>query len=253
MEMLKTKAILLKYHNYGESSRIYTFFTRDVGKVKLDARGARKSKKRMLTTIDLLTYHDVTFRLDTRKSIQTLADMKPLDAFFNIRTDLNKLSLALYFSDLVSEFFKEYECNEKVFDELLGLLVKLDKEPLDLALIPVFMMTVLEEAGLAPNLGTCIKCGDTLGKKGANNINFIVSKGGCVCELCNTKKIKNRISLGTLKALTLARDANVKKSGRLKFTAQSVKESTRILSEFIRYNLGKRPKSYEYLHKLSLI
>jgi DNA repair protein RecO (recombination protein O) len=252
MRLITTKAILLRYHDYGESNRLYTFFTRDFGKMTLDAKGARKSKKRQFTMIDLLTHIDVTLRENPKSDINMLYSIADPEPFFNIRNDLKVISAALYFADLVSEYFKDNEKCEPVFDDLLDFLIRFDKGHFTPADIPVFQLKLLERAGYAPELNSCIKCSKPLNKKGMGGLNFYVSKGGVVCELCNTKKVKNPVSLGTVKLLTLAKGARVRDLNRIKFTKSALTESMKILSEFIDYNLGKRLKSYEYLKKMGV-
>jgi DNA repair protein RecO (recombination protein O) len=52
MPLFKTNAIVIRSFNYGESDKIVTFFTKDFGKIKGIAKGARRSKN--LEAFDLL-------------------------------------------------------------------------------------------------------------------------------------------------------------------------------------------------------
>ncbi|MBW2672896.1 MAG: DNA repair protein RecO, partial [Deltaproteobacteria bacterium] len=48
----KTPAFVLHFLNYGEADRIVTLFTREFGKLKGIAKGARRSKKRFANAIE---------------------------------------------------------------------------------------------------------------------------------------------------------------------------------------------------------
>ena len=48
----KTKAIVLRSIDYGESDRILTFLTDDFGKLKGIAKGARRSRRRFANALE---------------------------------------------------------------------------------------------------------------------------------------------------------------------------------------------------------
>jgi DNA repair protein RecO (recombination protein O) len=254
MEHHETTAVLLRYYNYGESSRLFIFFTRDFGKVKLIAKGARKSKKRHLTTIDLLTYQRIHFKEKEHRELQSLDSIKMIEPFLNIRGKLSVISIVLYFAELIDEFFKEQEKNEQMFDNFLTFLIRFDKGFFRLSDIPIFQLKVLENAGLAPNLTSCINCGSPLDKYPDKSLRFNNAKGGCICEECfgnpDNKFYGKKISLGTIKNLNLAKNSPLKNLGRVNFTKSTLKEAIEVLSEFIKYHLNKSLKSYEYLQRI---
>ena len=46
MPLLKTKAVILRSHRWGDADRIVTFFSLQFGKIRGVARGARRQKSR---------------------------------------------------------------------------------------------------------------------------------------------------------------------------------------------------------------
>lgn len=249
----ETSAVLLRYYDYGESSRLFVFFTRDFGKVKLIAKGARKSKRRHLTTIDLLTFLQIQFKEKEHRELQSLESIKIIEPFSNIRGKLSVISTALYFADLIGEFFKEYEKNEKMFDNLVIFLKRFDKGLIKLSDIPVFQLKVLENAGLAPDFTSCVNCERPLDKSAKKILYFDNAKGGCICNECSLaydkKSYGRKISLGTAKILNLAKTTPLKNLDRINFTKLALKEAMSVLSGFITYQLNKSLRSYEYLQK----
>ena len=61
MALFTTHAIVTHSFNYGESDKIVTFFTKDFGKVKGIAKGARRSKKRFQNALDLFSHLRLIF------------------------------------------------------------------------------------------------------------------------------------------------------------------------------------------------
>ena len=251
MEALETLAILIKYYDFGESDRLFVFFTRDFGKLKLIAKSARKSIKRQLTSIDLATQAEIKFTGDAEKELRHIVSVNLVEPFEKIRYDIRAVSVAAYFADLVDAFFQVNEKSERMFDELSGFLGALNVSGLNVSIIPISQMRLLTNAGFSPDLSSCVKCGQPLdaGKSGA--IFFSNVKGGCVCGRCKQSEIR-RISLGTVKMLRLALETPVEDIGRLRLTKSAAAESIAVLSDFIDYQLARRLRTFDYLEKLKI-
>ncbi len=92
MKDLRTKAIVLRRTNYGESDRILNLLTPE-GKVAVLARGVRKEKSRLAGGIEPFSVTDVVIH-QGRSSLGTLTSAKMLRFFGNILSDLDRLELA---------------------------------------------------------------------------------------------------------------------------------------------------------------
>lgn len=89
---LRTRAIVLRRVNYGESDRILTFLTPD-GKVSALARGVRKEKSRLAGSIELFTVSDIVVH-QGHSNLATLTSAKMLKFYGQILTSLSRLELA---------------------------------------------------------------------------------------------------------------------------------------------------------------
>jgi DNA repair protein RecO (recombination protein O) len=86
----QTEAIVLRVIDYGESDRIVTFCTADFGKIRGIAKGARRSRKRFVNTLEPFSCSRVHF---SRRGPDTLALIEGCDVlshFPGIRADLEK-------------------------------------------------------------------------------------------------------------------------------------------------------------------
>lgn len=92
MKDLRTKAIVLRRTNYGESDRILNLLTPE-GKVAVLARGVRKEKSRLAGGIEPFSVTNVVIH-QGRSSLGTLTSAKMLRFFGNILSDLDRLELA---------------------------------------------------------------------------------------------------------------------------------------------------------------
>ena len=78
MPLFKTDAIVVRSLNYGESDRIITFFTRDFGKIKGIAKGARRSKKRFQNALGLFSHLRLIFFEREEMSLMRVDGAAPL-------------------------------------------------------------------------------------------------------------------------------------------------------------------------------
>lgn len=89
---LRTRAIVLRRINYGESDRILNLITPE-GKLSVLARGVRKEKSRLAGGIELFSVADIVIH-QGRSSLGTLTSAKMLHFYANIMSDLSKLEFA---------------------------------------------------------------------------------------------------------------------------------------------------------------
>lgn len=116
---LRTKAIVLRRTNYGESDRIINFLTPD-GKISALARGVRKEKSRLAGGIELFSVADVVIH-QGRSNLATLTSAKMIQFFSNILTDITRLELASDFLRRL-ERLSEHVTSPDYFQALVEVL-----------------------------------------------------------------------------------------------------------------------------------
>lgn len=89
---LRTKAIVLRRTNFGESDRILNLLTPE-GKINLIARGVRKEKSRLAGGIELFSVADVVIH-QGRAELGILTGARMLHFYGRILTDLPRLEFA---------------------------------------------------------------------------------------------------------------------------------------------------------------
>lgn len=89
---LRTRAIVLRRTNYGETDRILNFLTPE-GKISALAKGVRKEKSRLAGGIELFSVTDIVVH-QGRSNLATLTSAKMLYFYNNILSDLSSLEFA---------------------------------------------------------------------------------------------------------------------------------------------------------------
>jgi DNA repair protein RecO (recombination protein O) len=246
----RTEAIVLKTLDYGESDLIVTFYTREYGKIRGIAKGARRSKKRFVNALEPFSCSAINF---SRKNPDHLDFIEGCDVAFHfqeIRSDLEKTLIASYFLELIDQFTPEHKKSEASFQLLYDFLVLLEKKKPSASLLRLFELRLLRIAGYDPVLDGCISCRQPL--NAGRGYRFDSVKGGIICSGCKPSDADAiPVSLGTVKTLLMGREMEIENLGRLLFTAQAAEESRRILSHFIRHILGHELKSLRVLNEIN--
>jgi DNA repair protein RecO (recombination protein O) len=252
MPLFKTNAIVIRSTNYGESDKIVTFFTRDFGKLKGIAKGARRSRKRFQNALGLFSHLRLTFFEKEGTGLVRAEGCDILHSFPKIREDLRKILYGNYYLELANEMAGEREGNQEVFELLLSFLSDLEEMEPQEEQLRLFEVRILSLFGYRPNMGRCNLCKkDWEDLKEVPGVYFSLEKGALVCEKCS--KTWNHLiafSLGTARLIEKISHMELDKIQRLKFTHQSLAESREILPRFISYQLGKELKSLKTLRDI---
>lgn len=149
MNRVTTQAIVLRRTEFGESDRIVTFMTSDLGKITAMVKGARKLKSRLAAGVELLTVSEVS--LIEGKKMYTLVSARPQQQLKRIPTDLTDLNHAYALIKKVNDTVEEGEGKE-LFEVLREALVSLE-EGVEHELVSTwFFVLLLTHYGQQPNL-----------------------------------------------------------------------------------------------------
>jgi len=253
MPLFETNAIVIRSLNYGESDKIVTFFSKDFGKIRGIAKGARRSRKRFQNALGLFSHIHLIFFDREGVGLVRAESGDILHTFPRIREDLTKIYYGNYFLELVNEMAGEREANPEAFHHLLSFLKNLEEgEPKEESL-RMFEIRMLSLFGYRPSLKGCDVCRkDWEDLRKSPTLFFSLEKGAMVCEGCS--KMLNRLvplSLGTARLIEQISQTDLSKIHRLKFTPQALVETRELLPKFITYQLGKELKSLKGLKEIS--
>ncbi len=151
MSLYSVEAINIKSFDLGEADRIITLFSRERGKIRSVAKGARRIRSRFGGRLELLCQHRVL--LLEGKDLDQLQQSETIDPFFSLKEDMNTLSTALYLAWIVDKGTEEKHANEALYRLLVDCLTLLKQGQDVVAVRHVFQKKVLEIEGIMPQLG----------------------------------------------------------------------------------------------------
>lgn len=248
-ESHKATGFVLKCLSYGESDLIVTICSREFGKIKGIAKGAKRSRKRFANVFEPFSLTHVIFSRKNRDALALIEACDIIEHYAAIRQDLEKTLAASYFIDLADQFSPEGKSNESLFTLLADFLSLLTRENVSDAAVRFFEMRLLKISGFEPALASCVRC-KTPVTNGASYY-FYPKEGGIFCSSCaRPERYDQSISAGTVRTLLLGKDMALDKIKMVCLSEHLASESRNILRDFIIYVLGREVKSLKVLEQV---
>ena len=173
MNYKKTNTIILKRINYGEADRIITVITKDYGKLRLLAKGVRKSTSKLAGGIELFSESNIQY-IKGKGDIDTLVSARIYRNFSNISKNL-KTTNAGYEVISTIDLVTEHNAENAYYKLLLNTLELLDDGLSDSLVLGIFYARLLEISGHSLNLNKDIS-GNNLSEE--NNYIYNFESGG---------------------------------------------------------------------------
>jgi DNA repair protein RecO (recombination protein O) len=149
--IVRTKAIVLRSLDYGETSQIVTLFTREKGKLGVMAKGARRPKSSFGATLQPMAYTQVVFYYKPTRTLQTLSESGHVESFHRLRRDLERITAGLRIVELVDALMETEDPQPSVFALLVRALRRLNAvERRATNVWPYVQLQLAQSLGVAP-------------------------------------------------------------------------------------------------------
>jgi DNA repair protein RecO (recombination protein O) len=239
----ETPAIVLRQRKLGDTDKILTLYTANLGKLDAVAKGVRKSKSRLAGHVEPLT--QATFLLAKGKSLDIVTQVETIESFQPLRDDLDRLSRALYACELLDKFTEPHADNFGLYRLLLDTLRRLMTEPNVDTPLRFYEMSLLKDAGYTPELEECVVCRERL--RAVTNY-WTAGGGGVVCPNCLGDEASVRpISPNAIKLLRLVLHGRYQDVAPVSIDGELASELERALGEYVRWVLERDVRSAAFI------
>lgn len=202
MNTVGTDAIVLHVADYLESSRIYRLMTREAGVVSVMARGARNSRKRFGSGVDLFAEGQAQLQLKPGRDLQSLLSFDVQRSRPQLAADLGVFYGAAAIAEVTLRLVHE-EAAPLVYDHLSAGLTALAKTPTAVPAVEAsgsmasdvqasgpkaiavccsIIWLLISDIGYRPTLANCANCHRPISPNLTSQ--FSPQSGGVVCEDC---------------------------------------------------------------------
>jgi len=177
---IRAEAIVLRHTDWGEADRLVTLYTREQGKVRAIAKGARKITSRKAGHLEPFTR--VKLQLARGRDLLVVTQADTLEAYLPVREDLVLTGTASYVVELLDRsVYEEEGANPSLFRLLADTLKRLANGSDPWLAVRYYEMRLLDFLGFRPQLFACANCERDVQPEAQF---FSFTAGGVICPRC---------------------------------------------------------------------
>ncbi len=232
--------IVLRSYPLGEKDRILVLLTSEQGKLRVVAKGARRPGGRFAALEPLV---EVQAAVHPGKGLYTLTQASIITSHREVREQLERLAYGLFMAELMDLFTVDAEVRAVSYDLLSRALSCLEQDQPE-KLLAYFSTQLLRQMGLLPAWESCSAC---QGERQLVALNL--PEGGLICAACAKKLGGLPVDQPTLLLLQYFAQVGWDGYGAVSGESHTLKLS-RLLEQFMFYQLSTRPHSYDFLNSV---
>jgi len=178
---LRDDAVVLRTYKSGEADRIVVLWTKLHGKVRVIAKGARKTSSRLGATLETLACVNVDL-VKTRGDLYVARHVVHTERMATLRSSYDRINAGYAVVEVVDAIPSDDVADEGIYDLLVRVLLALDDEEFSPSLVPTsFFFKLLVHDGSAPVVDSCVSCG-----RPGPLVAFDAQVGGTLCANCRS-------------------------------------------------------------------
>ncbi|MDD6094480.1 MAG: DNA repair protein RecO [Clostridia bacterium] len=158
MERINVHGLNVRETDVGESDKIITLVTEEYGRLTVTAKGVRSLRSKNMVACQPFAFANYVLRRS--KKYFYVEETELIDCFFNLRADLDKLSLAAYVCDVCCDVSVENQPDPELLRLTLNTLYAISNKDMPLQKIKAaFEFRCSAVCGFCPDLSQCDRCG----------------------------------------------------------------------------------------------
>ena len=244
MALAKDEAIILSTRLFGESDKIVRFFTLGSGKLSGIAKGAKKSQKRFMNTLEPFSQVLIEYFEKPTSSLVRIENADLKESNSGLEVSLKRVCVASFFTEFVDKLTKEKQRNGHLFQTLKKILDSLKLVEFTVTDILYYELQMLRHLGYMLNLAACVHCGKALAD--VEKLYFSKERGGTLCIGCARSVPHRQYPQGFIPHMLTLNDTKVSES-----STGFERMGRQVLEDFVTFHLAVEFKSYRLLKSVT--
>lgn len=245
---LTTDGLIVKENNLGDNDRVVVVLTRDRGLVNAFVTGARRPKSRNAASTALLAFSNFVFYKN--KEAYNINEASPIEVFFDLRSDIEKLTVAQYICELCLELAPFEENAEDFLRLALNSLHFLCKKDIDVQKIKaVTELRMLCLGGYMPDVYECANCS----KNDSFPMHFDLNSGLIYCNSCANQGRTVMVDKTEYAAMKHIINAPFEKLYSFNIPHNNAVNLTNITEKYLLTQTGRRFRTLDFLHSMTFL
>jgi len=243
---IRAEAVVLRRIDFGEADRLLTLYTREFGKLKAIAKGARKPQSRKTGHVEL--FMRSKFLLAKGRDLDIVTQAEMVTAYAALREDLVRAAYAAYSVELLDRFTVEEDVNPQIYNLIVQALDWFTTTREFLLAARFYELRLLALTGFQPRLFHCVACGEAIQEQDQF---FSAELGGLLCPNCQTADRRAQpIAAAGVKVLRYLQTRSWETVSHLKLKRPLLHELEQIMHSYLIHILERNLKSVDFLHRL---
>ena len=182
MQHEEINGLVVRVRGAGDHDRYLSVLTAEQGRITMLSNGSKSIRRGQMAVSQMYTY--ANFEFYRRSGFRVLKDGSPIQSFYGLSGDIDRLNLAAYLCDVACELTDEGEEASEMLRLMLNSLYAVSEDLYLQELIKgAFELRAAVLSGYAPDLGGCTVCGtDT------KEMYLDVMNGALLCADCLHKR-----------------------------------------------------------------
>lgn len=255
-KIVKTEAFVLKTKKYGDTSKIVTLYTKQYGKINCIAKGARNTKSKFSSCLNMLSHIAIIFYKKETTHLHLISDCDLIKSHNKISENIEKLEISLKIIELIYRVLHDEEESPELFRLIEESLNELDTVNKNVENVYFnFLIKLGEILGYKYNFQKCGKCSREINSN-TEDVQYIFdfTRGAALCKNCENEAIIPRaINLGMLRNLNKFEvSTNISNILNIGIDNKMKNEIEKFLFEYLRYHISglKELKTQKIFNKL---
>lgn len=250
MPVYTSEALILRTYELGEADRIVVFLTRDRGKKRGVAKGARRAKSRFLGALEPMTRAGVAYYERELRDLVRInyveTTRSPLAAIGVSAEAAEALGHVGYFAELIDEWAPEAHADERLFRLGSSITDAIAAGAPVERLARYFEYWILRLQGVYPTLSACPGCGEPF----TDGAVMPPKDGLLVCRQCAQPAGGTNVSVEALRFLRAAGATAPDRLEALPLEARAARELETVHRRLLNLHLDKELKSARVLREM---
>lgn len=264
MPVYKVGAVILRHQPVGEADRVLTLFTLEHGKLRVSARGVRKTTSRLAGRVQ--PYTEGRFLLARGRTLDVVAEAEVVRSFAGLQQDLLRSAYAAYVAELVDRFLPERDRHPEIFEALVDAFGVIETASEDEAEVYAlwFSLHLADSLGYRPELERCVACGRSLpsgapaadpdtvrAERSAAGWTFSPAAGGVLCPACAADEPSVlRVAPGVLATGAYLLRSTAERARRLRVPERQRRALAGLVQAHLEYHLDGRLRAPAVIARL---
>ena len=241
----KLEGIIIRTQDYGETHKIVTLFSKQLGKLAVIARGAKKPKSRMAAVSQTFIHGEYLIQIGRGMGVMQQGEV--MMSHRKIREDIVKTAYVSYLAEITDKLMDEKKPSAFIFEQFEASIAAIedDKDP-DVILM-MYEMKLYPLQGFQPILDYCIDCGRT-----EDLLGFSIHQGGMLCQRCiSHDQYAIKLTAQQVKLLRMFSTVGLERVKNISVKLENKVVLKQLLADYLDQHGGIYLKSRKFLSQLN--